>query len=177
MKKGFLILIFIILISIIIYAFLGGFKSIEKTIEEDKSIHIAGIEYVGKVGSDSLQMLFMQSKKLVETEEKASSIAIVYYNEADEKTGDVHNFIGVVSDDASISNMPKNWELRTFERKASVKGCIEANVLAMPTPEDMLEELKSYASEKNIETDSIFIEYYPGPNQLCVEILATKERI
>ena len=174
MKKALLILIPLLLLSIIIYWFLGGFKSIEKSIEESPLIHIAGTEYRGEVGSDSLQMLFMQSKKLVESEATASSIALVYYGEAEQKTGAVRNFIGVVVGDEPIYDMPESWEIKTFKRSKSVKGCIEANVLAMPTPDDMLEELKVFAEEKNIATDSIFIEFYPGPNQLCVELLGVQ---
>lgn len=171
MKKvvGFIILI--IVLSIISYAFLGGFKSIEKSVEQNPLIHIAGIEYKGKIGSDSLQQLFMESKDLVESEETATSIAIVYYGEADNKSGAVHNFVGVVVGDNPVYEMPDKWEIKTFKKNHSVKGCIEANVLAMPTPEDMLEELRIYAEEQSLATDSIFIEYYPGPNQLCVELL------
>jgi hypothetical protein len=174
MKKAFGVIVLIIVLSIISYAFLGGFKSIEKSVENKPLIHIAGTEYKGKIGSDSLQILFMQSKDLVESEETATSIAIVYYGEADSKSGAVHNFVGVVVGDKPVYQMPANWEIKTFKKNNSVKGCIEANVLAMPTPEDMLEELKSFAKEKNLETDSIFIEYYPGPNQLCVELLGLK---
>lgn len=171
MKKFIYALIALVMVAIVIYAFLGGFKSIEKSVEQDVLVHIAGYEYVGKIGSDSLERLFMQSKALVESEEAADAVAIVYYGEADPKTGAVHNFMGVLINDAPIYKMPKNWEIKTFERKQSVKGCIEANVLAMPTPDDMLAELRTYAQEQNMETDSIFVEYYTGPNQLCVELL------
>lgn len=153
---------------------MGGFREVEKSIEEDMLVHIAGTEYIGKVGSDSLGMLFMQAKDLVESEATATAIAIVYYGEADTKTGAVHNFIGVAIGDEMIYDMPKGWEIKTFERSASVKGCIEANVLAMPTPDDMLQELKMYAIDKNMAVDSMFIELYPGPNQLCVQLLGAE---
>jgi hypothetical protein len=42
----------------------------------------------------------------------------------------------------------------------------------MPTPDDMLSNLKEYSYENKIEPDSIFIEYYSGPNNLCVELLS-----
>lgn len=174
MKKALYIIIPLIVISVIIYAFLGGFKTVEKSIEEDVLVHIAGTEYIGKVGSDSLQMLFMQARNLVESEATASSIAIVYYGEADSKTAAVHNFIGVEVGDEPIYKMPNDWEIRTFKRPTSVKGCIEANVLAMPTPDDMLQDLKLYAKEKKMAADSLFIEFYPGPNQLCVQLLGAE---
>lgn len=174
MKKALYIVTTIVVVSVIIYAVLGGFKEIEKSIEKDVLVHIAGTEYQGKIGSDSLQMLFMQAKDLVESEATATAIAIAYYGEADTKTGAVHNFIGVEVGDEMIYQMPENWEIKTFERSTSVKGCVEANVLAMPTPDDMLQDLKSYAQEKSIEVDSMFIEFYPGPNQLCVQLLGKK---
>jgi hypothetical protein len=174
MKKVLFIIIPLILIVIIIYALLGGFKEIEKSIENDFIVNIAGIDYIGKVGSDSLQMLFMQAKNLVESEAAATSIAIAYYGEADTKTGAVHNFIGVEVGDEPIDKMPDDWEIKTFKRSTSVKGCIEANVLAMPTPDDMLQDLKTYAKEQNVAVDTIFIEFYPGPNQLCVQLLGVE---
>jgi len=171
MKKAAYIIIPLVIISVIIYAILGGFKEITKSKETDLLIHIAGTEYIGKVGSDSLQLLFMQAKNLVESEETATAIAIAYFGEADTKTGQVHNFIGIAVGEEPIYDMPKGWEIKTFKRPVSVRGCIEASVLAMPTPDDMLQELKEYSKEQQIEVDSIFIELYPGPNQLCVELL------
>ncbi|WKK78892.2 hypothetical protein [Marivirga arenosa] len=174
MKKALYIIVGLGIISLIVYAVLGGFKTVEISVNEKPQVHIAGTFFSGKIGSDTLQSLFMQSKKLVETEETASSIAIVYFGEADTKSGKVENFIGVVVGDDPIHKMPENWEIKSFSSKQSIKGCIEANVLAMPTPDDMLEDLRSHASERNIQTDSVFIEYYPGPNQLCVELLTTE---
>ncbi|WP_296623331.1 hypothetical protein [Marivirga sp.] len=174
MKKALLIITALIIVSIIAYAILGGFKEVEKSIEEDALVSIAGTEYQGKIGSDSLQMLFMQAKDLVESEATANAIAIAYYGEADAKTGAVYNFIGVAIGDEMIYEMPKGWEIKTFKRSTSVKGCIEANVLAMPTPDDMLQELKMFAIDQNIAVDSMFIEFYPGPNQLCVQLLGAE---
>ncbi|WKK76138.1 hypothetical protein QYS49_01625 [Marivirga salinae] len=174
MKKTLIVIIALIIVSLIAYAILGGFKEVEKSIEEDVLVHIAGTEYQGKIGSDSLQMLFMQAKELVESEATATAIAIAYYGEADDKTGAVHNFIGVEVGDEMIYEMPKDWEIKTFKRSTSVKGCIEANVLAMPTPDDMLQELKMFAIDKNVAVDSMFIELYPGPNQLCVQLLGAE---
>jgi hypothetical protein len=171
MKKALYVIVALIIVSLIAYALLGGFKQVEKSIEKDFLVHIAGTEYQGKIGSDSLQMLFMQAKKLVESEATATAIAIAYYGEADTKTGAVHNFIGAKIGDEMIYKMPEGWEIKSFKRTTSVKGCIEANVLAMPTPEDMLQELKMFALAKSIPTDSLFIELYPGPNQLCVQLL------
>jgi hypothetical protein len=171
MKKALYIVIGLIIVSLIAYALLGGFKEVDKSLEEDVVVHIAGLEYQGEIGSDSLQTLFMQAKELVESEATATAIAIAYYGEADTKTGAVHNFIGVAIGDEMIYEMPTGWEIKTFTRSTSVKGCIEANVLAMPTPDDMLQELKMYAIEKEVAVDSMFIEFYPGPNQLCVQLL------
>jgi len=174
MKKALFIIVPLIIISIIIYALLGGFKKVDKSIEENTLVHIAGTEYIGKVGSDSLEMLFMQAKDLVESEATAIAIAIAYYGEPDLKTGAVHNFIGVAIGDEMIYEMPSGWEIKTFERSSSVKGCIEANVLALPTPDDMLQELKMYAIDKNVAVDSMFIEFYHGPGQLCVQLLGAE---
>ena len=174
MKKALFIIIPLIVVSIIIYAFLGGFKEVEKSVEEDMVVQIAGTAYKGKISSDSLQMLFMQAKDLVESEPTATSIAIAYYGEANPKTGQVHNFIGIAVGDEMIYEMPKNWEIRIFRKSTSVKGCIEANVLAMPTPDDMLQELKMYAIDQNVAVDSLFIEFYPGPNRLCVQLLGAE---
>lgn len=174
MRKALYVIVALFIISLIVYAFLGGFKEVEKSVEEDVLVHIAGTEYKGKVGSDSLGMLFMQAKGLVESEATATAIAIVYYGEADTKTGAVHNFIGVAIGDEMIYEMPDGWEIKTFERSTAVKGCIEANVLAMPTPDDMLQELKMFAIDKSLAVDSMFIELYPGPNQLCVQLLGAE---
>ncbi len=171
MKKGYLILLLIIIISIISYYLLGGFKSINKSIIAPSEVYIYGTYYEGIIGSDTLQELFMQAREIVEKESEISAVAIAYFGATNEETGAVKNFIGVQVGGNNSLVLPKEWELRSFIRNKSVKGCIEANVLAMPTPDDMLQELKNYAEEQSIATDSIFVEYYAGPNNLCVELL------
>ncbi|GAA5034627.1 hypothetical protein GCM10011506_29410 [Marivirga lumbricoides] len=172
MNKKFVILGLILLLAVIIYYWLGGFKSIRKEIIKDTNITVLGFYYEGKIGSDSLQNLFEQARQLVLKEEYAKSIALVYYGEPNENTGEVKNFIGVQTDNTAIKAKPYNWEYRKFKRNKSIMGCIEANVLAMPTPDDMVSELKSFALENEVALDSIFIEYYRGPNNVCVELLS-----
>lgn len=172
MKKRYLIVLLIILISFISYYWLGGFNSIDKSVVDQVEVNIYGTYFEGIIGSDTLQNLFMQAREIVEIDSKISAVAIVYYGETNEETGAVKNFIGVKVDKNNIAELPKQWELRSFKKDKSIKGCIEANVLAMPTPDDMLNDLKTYAKEQSILTDSIFIEYYAGPNNLCVELLA-----
>ncbi len=168
--KKYIIISSILLLTVLIYFILGGFKSIDKNLKENTETQILGVFYKGIIGSDSLQNLFMQARNIAETEANATSIAIVYYGDTNPETGAVNNFIGVTVED-KLSRKPEKWEYRVFKAEKSVKGCIEANVLAMPTPEDMLEELREYAKEKNMKADSVFIEYYLGPNNLCVELL------
>ncbi len=134
-------------------------------------IHIYGTYYEGTIGSDTLQDLFMQSRGIVEKNNEIRAVAIVYLGETNEKTGAVKNFVGVQLNDEDTFGLPERWEMRIFNSSKSVKGCIEANVLVMPTPDDMLQELKNFAEKQSISTDTIFIEYYAGPNNLCVELL------
>lgn len=171
MKKRYLILLLIILISLIGYYFLGGFKSIDKSVVDQPEVYIYGTYYEGIIGSDTLQNLFMQAREMVEKNDKYKAVAIAYYGETNKETGAVKNFIGVQVNKNEEIGIPNKWEIRSFERNKSIKGCIEANVLAMPTPDDMLQELINYAEEQSIVSDSIFIEYYAGPNNLCVELL------
>ncbi|PTB90774.1 hypothetical protein C9994_16800, partial [Marivirga lumbricoides] len=88
MNKKFVILGLILLLAVIIYYWLGGFKSIRKEIIKDTNITVLGFYYEGKIGSDSLQNLFEQARQLVLKEEYAKSIALVYYGEPNENTGE-----------------------------------------------------------------------------------------
>lgn len=174
MKKIYLILFLIISLSLVAYYFLGGFKVVEKSIITSSTNNIVGTYYEGKIGSDTLQQLFIQAKEIVEADEHAIAVAIVYYGETNPATGQVKNFIGYTTTNGLSEKSPLGWELRKFQSSLSVQGCIEANPLAMPTPEDMLENLRNYAAENEIATGEIFIEYYRGPNNLCVELMGAK---
>jgi len=171
-KKLFIILIILITLSTIVYALLGGFKSVDMSVNKEPDIYIYGTEIKSKLGSDSLRNAFMEARGLVENQNEAIAIAIAYYGEANEETGAVFNFIGILLNDSSTKMRIDGWETRRFKAPQSIKACIEANVLVMPTPEDMLSDLKEYSHENQIEPDSIFIEYYSGPNNLCVELLS-----
>ena len=171
-KKLFITLAILITISTVVYAILGGFKSADQTINNKPLIYIYGKEIKSTLGSDSLKNAFMKARDLVEKESEASAIAIVYYGEANEETGEVFNFIGTLLKESNTTLKIEDWAVRKLEAPNSVKACIEANVLVMPTPDDMLSNLKEYSYENKIEHDSIFIEYYSGPNNLCVELLS-----
>lgn len=172
MNKKYLILGLILLLTILSYYWLGGFQSVQKQIIENPEITVLGFYYKGKIGSDTLQNLFEQARQLVLNKEYAKSIALVYYGEANQETGAVENFIGVKTDNHSIKKIPNKWEYRKFKSTTSVIGCIEASVLVMPTPETMLGELQLFAEENQIQLDTLFIEYYKGPNNVCVELLS-----
>ncbi|MBK6266502.1 hypothetical protein JKA74_15765 [Marivirga sp. S37H4] len=169
--KKYIIVASIIILAILIYYILGGFKPVEKALVENTSIRILGTHYEGEIGSDSLQKLFMQARGLVETEANATSIAIAYFGEANTESGQVSNFIGANVTGQIKGSTPDYWEYKNFTAPKSVKGCIEANILVMPTPEDMLDELKHFASEQEVSADTVFVEFYSGPNNLCVELL------
>ncbi len=171
-KKILLVIIVLLVISAIAYTILGGFKPLSMSITENTTTHIVGKYFKGKMASDTLQDIFLQAREIVENHEEVTAIAIAYYGEVDEETGLVTNFIGFKTDGGLPSYSPEGWTLRTFEAPKSVKACIEANILVMPTPEDMQDKLRKYSAENDIKPDSIFIEYYTGPSNLCVELLS-----
>lgn len=153
----------------IIYIALGGTNEVKKSVLEKPSYTLYGQYYDGKVGADTLQMLFMDAVELVEANESLDEVVMVYFGQANEDTGEVHNFVGVEADDKI--KMPSDWEALSLSAKQSVMGCIEANPIVMPTPASMHEELTAYAVEQQITLDTLFMERYKGPNNVCVEIL------
>ena len=158
------------LIALISYYLLGGFNKATYTVKNSDTIDVYGIYYEGKIGSDTLREYFTQARTLVEENEQIDDIVIIYYGDVNPNNGQVKNFIGVNYNGNELNKL-KGWGNRGIKSKASVKACIEANPLAMPTPEDMLSELKEFALEKKLKPDTVFIEYYSGPNNLCVELL------
>jgi len=172
MKKLLVVVIILVGVSVLSYALLGGFKSLEVQVQTNPETLILGIAYSGKINSDSLQNLFMEARDIVENSPEASAIAIAYYGEANEETGMVNNFIGVELSANKTDLTHKDWKIRRFNAQNSVTGCISANILVMPTPEDMLTELRTFSKEQQLQSDTVFIEYYKGPNDLCVELLA-----
>lgn len=169
-KKYLFIIIIILVLALTTYYLLGGFKTPEFNTVDQPEINILGTYYEGTLGSDSLSELFMESRKMVEENTDISEIAIAYYGNVDEESGFVRNFIGVIVPENSTKTLKSNWEMRSFKATTSIKACIQANVLAMPTPNNMLADLRSYGEEENIKADTFFIEYYAGPNNLCVEL-------
>jgi hypothetical protein len=171
-KKYLLIILSISIIALITYFMLGGFKSPETTVVYKPSVSVYGTYYDGTIGSDSLRGLFLIARELVESTKELKAIAIVYYGNVNEENGLVKNFIGVDASAVKEAIEYKNWEYRSFSAPNSIKACVEANVLAMPTPNNLLKDLRAYGIAKEIKADSIFIEYYAGPNNLCVELLS-----
>ena len=169
-KKLIITVLSIGLIALISYYLLGGFNKATYTVETKDTIEVYGVYYEGKIGSDTLREYFTQARTLVEENEQIEDIVIVYYGDVNPNNGQVRNFIGVNSNGNELNTF-EGWSNRAVKSEASVKACIEANPLAMPTPEDMLSELKEMALQKRLKPDTVFIEYYSGPNNLCVELL------
>jgi hypothetical protein len=171
-KKYLLIILSISIVALITYFLLGGFKSPEITVVSNPSVSVYGTYYDGRIGSDSLKNLFLTARELVQSHKQLEAIAIVYYGDVNEENGLVKNFIGVDASLAEEAIEHENWEYRSFSAPNSIKACVEANVLAMPTPNNLLKDLRAYGIAQEIKADSIFIEYYAGPNNLCVELLS-----
>jgi hypothetical protein len=149
-KRTLILLVSILLLSVVIYAWLGGFASMEYELVERETITVSGEEFIGRPTQQELEDIFYTYR------DKADSLneflVVINYPMPD-TTANVRQFIGV----------PVEIEgemMRKIPTGKFVQVRLEKNLVVSPSPEKVLKEASEFASSRGLILDSVSVEFY-----------------
>lgn len=168
-NKKFLIAIFsIILVSVGIYAYFGGFSKPEISRITSPEIHIAGKDYKGSVKNEEFGNLFLTAGQLVEQKKITGDLGGIYYNDPEKYRDSIHAFIGVIIPDLNTP-IPAGYTVRTLPAgKKAVQGTIESHVTLAPAK--LFPAIFNYAKEHKIVLQDFFVERYPDTDHAVIMV-------
>ena len=168
-NKKFLIAIFsVILISVGIYAYFGGFSHPEISQITSPEIHVAGKEYKGSVKTEEFGNLFLEAGQLVEQKKITGELGGIYYNDPEKHRDSIHAFIGVIIPTLQTP-IPADYKIRTLPAgKKAVQGKIESHLALAPSK--LFPAIFEYAKKHNIALQDFFVERYPDTDHAIVII-------
>jgi effector-binding domain-containing protein len=159
----------ILLVLLIFYYYLGGFKDTQLSLVETDSYVVAGYEYIGLYKEEALQDLFFQVSDLVDSGKLAGTVTVVNYQFQDLKRDSVHQLIGVQLSELP-SAMPEGMSVDTIPASCAVRAIIQAHPLVMPHPEETQQRIIDFAQDQSLELNSMVLERYIGQEKIWVDI-------
>lgn len=169
MRKVIFASLTVMVVGLFVYYYLGGFNEVVIELVETDEYIIAGYNYHGTYEQDVLQDLFFQVKEYVEADVLKGIITVLNYDSAVTEADSIHQLIGVRLQ-AEPLNKPQEVELETIPAGRAVRATISAHPLVMPNPESIVEQIRSFARENNLELKALSIEQYVESEEIWVDI-------
>ncbi len=141
----------IVVLSLIIYALLGGFSSLTYTVAEHPEIRITGVEFIGRPTQVELEELFYRYRDLAD--QNAAELVIVTYPLPD-TTAAIRQFIGLPS---SVGDF---GEERSWPAGEYIRVELTMNLLVTPSPFEVRQEASEFARKAGLEIAEESIEFY-----------------
>lgn len=168
-KKTIGLLLAIIAVgALLFYAYLGGFRTIEISISERDSYHLAGHFYAGKYDRDTLKNLFFSAKEFVAENSITGTLAIVNYLPTNVEEDTVAVFIGVLLED-SFAITSQDWETRMIKAGKVISANIKAHAAVRPFRETVEEKIEEYALENGYTLKPFTLELYKAEDELQID--------
>ena len=170
-----------ILLALLGYWYLGGFKEPAASLVEHKGYRLVGKYYSGESNSTEAQQTFRTVAQLHQSGEVEGVMAVVILHEATEEKDSVHQFVGILlpENNRNLPASADSLQLLEIPNRQAVRVQLEASSLVWPSPDKIVEQGKNFAADNNLKlAPKLTIEKYVSPNLLEVELpVATKRQI
>ncbi|WP_192822468.1 GyrI-like domain-containing protein [Rufibacter sp. LB8] len=167
-KKFFIYMAVVLAITLGIYAYVGGFSSVDITKATSEQTFVVGRYYQGNPESKELGERFTEVGQLVEKKQLTGDFAGIYYNKPTKETKLLKAFIGVAVADSTVA-VPQGFELRVVPAGQPVLlGKSEASV--MLAPKLIYEALFDYAEEHKLALQEFYVERFPEGKPAQIQV-------
>ncbi|MFY0651218.1 MAG: hypothetical protein JXQ96_04255 [Cyclobacteriaceae bacterium] len=163
-------IISLVIITLSIYQYLGGFDEIRVVQSSNNTYSVAGKEFKGRQRSDSLNLLFREIKSLILNKELNGDLCIINYPKSDDEN-EIHQFVGVLMSD-DIAEIPTGLKVIEYESETTFKVGLGMHPLVMPNSDKVEEIITQYAAGKGFELENYSMEILFSDNSIMVEMFA-----
>jgi hypothetical protein len=170
MKRSYLYLllaVFMVLV-LIIYNQLGGFKEVVFTRVEPFEYRITGKEFNGKITEKEWENLFYEMKDYLDNDMLHGDLVIVWYQQPDKETKTGKAFVGIdMKEDVEI---PDSLVFRKISCKGILRAELIGNILVLPKPEKVIGDLQDFALKEGVISGELVIDRYTVNEDVYTEI-------
>jgi hypothetical protein len=153
-----------------VYAYLGGFRAADVTLETTaQPVYLAGRYFSGRVNSDQFGPLFRQAQQLHESGQLHGDLANIYYNDPAAAEDTVRAFVGLAVADTVSQQLPTGYRYRTF---AAGQRVVHAQIQAsyMVAPDKLYSGVKTYAEKQKLKLAQVYLERFGAEDR--AEVIA-----
>lgn len=163
---GTLIIIFLIVIGVSVYYFLGGFKEVEVYQLQGTHYTIAGRFFEGKYNHPVIEKYFEESRDLVNDSYIKGDLVVVNYDY--DSANQVKLFIGILLD-SDMAEIPRGFSVRSFDSETRMVVFLPMHPLVRPTSRKIEKLINRKSIEEDLELDEFTIEIYYPDESMVVE--------
>ena len=145
-------LVFMFILFLTVYAYLGGFRELDLRVVECEEINLIGIDYKGTPQDESLGEAFRK----VEEWNKDVPVSTIYYKEPSGKRDTLHVFIGV--EHTEFIGDVSGWDQKKISCEQAVRAEIKMHRYVMPGPEKVKQKMGDFAEKLEIQLNGVYID-------------------
>jgi hypothetical protein len=170
MKRPFLYIIFALLFTtiLILYNQLGGFNEPVISYESVKEYTIAGKQFKGRASDPAIENLFSEMKLLKQEKGYLGPLVMVWYKEENKQDEPIEVLIGI--EILPGETIPERLEPTYIQMNGVVRAEINAHASVMPSPENVLKEIRKFAETNDFMLQEIIIDKYLEESVVYTEI-------
>ena len=155
-KTSIAVLITLLLITLaLVYWKLGGFNPISIRIENRENIRLLGLVYRGTPQDAGMLRTFQEIEAVIDRYPE-SRLHTIYSIEPAGKLDTLEVFVGVEYQEEIHEQ--ENLDLNVITCSQVIVAAIEAHRLVMPSPKKVKSEISSFALNRSISTQSVYID-------------------
>ncbi|WP_114751703.1 hypothetical protein [Pleomorphovibrio marinus] len=158
MKKGVTITIVIALLAALLlyfYGRLGGFNSVEISVESCEDRKLMGMHFKGTPQSNELPLTFKRVSNF-KKETSKTGLYTIYYTEPAGKLDTLHLFVGVEAVSGDV--LPHDLELVSIPCEQMILAKVSSHRLVMPSPKKVRQKIQAFATKNNLELKGEFMD-------------------
>jgi hypothetical protein len=163
----------ILLVSALIYWFLGGFKDPQvEVVEVKEGYTLVGKHYLGTLKHPALQDILDEVGQRWESGELPGVLTVAVLKEPVTDKDTVEQFIGVLLPASEqLEALPDGYEIMQVEAQRAIRVSLDAHASVWPTPDKLRQRAEEHAREKGLSIQPhILLEKYIGSDHLEVEL-------
>lgn len=172
-KKLYISIITLLVVVAGIYYYLGGFNKIEIAVVQSSPVPIGGQYFEGNYDSDTVRHLIDTVTSYLQRDTTAH-LAVVNFDEYEDKAGLVRQFIGFTADSLSPP-FSANIRVDTFGTQASIRATINRHFWVRPRPSAIRREIIEFAQMHELATGDYTIEQYISDRKMWVDVPITNK--
>ena len=157
------------LLTLLGYYWLGGFHSVTIEVVENEPRPIVAKPYQGQYGDLALRKVFVEAKELQEKGTVPGLLTVVNRDSASATGQSVNQLIGITLT-APLDTVPPGYQRDTIPAGHYLRAILQSNQLVMPHPEEVHEQLTTYADEHRLSVSGLPIEIYRANDTLWIEM-------